>query len=565
MYKTLSRAKLHLREMRETDPSARQRQWLDYRSYAGRTANAATRINGALCAKRPHIRLIFTLIPIPFAIARAELDVSDVNTHYPNQRASARRRTARHGLSSVLAMLFLVLFSTLAVGFYTSSTMSSQIARNQQSLALAQAGAEAGMQYMRYQFNQMTIPPNPPNLLNSVATALGSPSPAGLGMNGTSVMNGNSVTVTNNSIYIPSQNGWSNIDSTTGISTKFRAVITTSGQFVICTVEGGGGNATIKKAIQLKYQTAPKAGTILDYGVASAGTVTTAGSTFIKGATDPTKGSVLSADMVSSTPISVTGIAVSGDVSVVNPSASIVVGASTSIGGTTDPTQFPQHEHYGVPAPTFPWIDPTPFLNAANASPTPMTAYVPGQTTLTNVIIPPNTNPKFTGGATINGLLLIQTPNVVTFKGNANVNGVIVTDTTGSYDGVNNQIIFGGTVTSTPVSTLNPATFGTLPQLTGSFLLAPNYAISFTGNFGTLNGSIVAGTVNMSGNATGTVDGSLIAMHDSSGSGSASSVYVNGSADIIISSTGTTNYPTGMSFGNSYTPLPGTYIEVVPW
>jgi Tfp pilus assembly protein PilX len=486
-------------------------------------------------------------------------------THKHNQRPAARRRTARRGLSSVLAMLFLVLFSTLAIGFYNSSTMSSQIARNQQSLALAQAGAEAGMQYMRYQFNQMTIPPNPPNLLNSVATALGSAAPAGLGLNGTSVMNGGSVTVTNNAIYIPSQNAWSNIDSTTGISTKFRAMITTSGQFVICTVDGGGPNSTVKKAIQLKYQTAPKAGAILNYGVAAAGTVATAGASYIQGASDPTKGSVLSADMTSATPITVDGKAVSGDLSVVNPNATISVGASTSIGGTNNPTQIPQHEHYGVPAPTFPWIDPTPFINAANASATPMTTYVPGQTTLSNVIIPPNTNPKFTGGATINGVLLIQTPNVVTFKGNATVNGVIVTDTTGAYDGVNNQINFGGTVTASPVTTLNPAVYGTLPQLTGSFLLAPNYAVSMTGNFGTVSGSVVAGTVNMSGNATGTVDGSVIAMYDSAGAGTASSVYLNGSSDIVISSTGTSNYPTGMNFGNSYTPLPGTYVEVTPW
>lgn len=488
-----------------------------------------------------------------------------MKTHKHNQSSAARRRPNRRGFSSVLAMLFLVLFSTLAIGFYSTTTMSSQIARNQQSLALAQAGAEAGTQYMRYQFDQMTIPPNPPNLLQSVATALGSPSPAGLGLNGTSVMNGNNVTITNNAIYIPSQTGWSNIDTTTGVSTKFRAMITTSGAFVVCTIDGAGPGGTVMKAIQLKYQTAPKAGYILDYGVASAGTVATAGASYIQGASDPTKGSVLSADMTSTNPITINGKAVSGDVSVVNPNATISVGSGTSVGGTSDPTKIAQHEHYGVPAPTFPWIDPTPFINAANASPTPMTIYAAGQTTLTNTIILPNTNPKFTGGATINGVLYIQSPNVVTFKGNATINGVIVTDTTGSYDGINNQIVFGGTVSASPVSSLNPATFGTLPQLTGSFLLAPNYAVSFSGNFGTLSGSIVAGTVNMSGNATGNVDGSVIAMHDSSGTGSASSVYLNGSSDIIISSTGTTNYPTGMNFGNNYTPLPGTYIEVTPW
>jgi hypothetical protein len=264
--------------------------------------------------------------------------------------------------------------------------------------------------------------------------------------------------------------------------------------------------------------------------------------------------------MTNLTPITIAGKAVSGDVSIVNPSGSITV-SGASVGGTSDPTKIPQHLHIGVPAPTFPWIDTSPFTAYAT------NPYVAGATTLTNVVIPPNTNPKFVGNATINGVLYIQSPNVVTFKGNAAVNGVIVTDTTGAYDGVNNKLIFSGSVTATPISAL-PNTVpnaAALKLLTGSFILAPNYALTMSGDFGNVGGSIVAGTVNMSGNATGTVQGSVIAMYDSSGTGSGSSVYLNGSADIIISSTGTTNYPTGMSFGNDYTPLPGTYMEIAPW
>jgi hypothetical protein len=318
----------------------------------------------------------------------------------------------------------------------------------------------------------------------------------------------------------------------------------------------------VGKAIQLQYQKAANAGAILDYGVASAGTVATAGATYIQGATDPTKGSVLSADLINPVPVSISGKAVSGDVSIVNPGGSITVGSGSSVGQTTDPAKIPAHLHTGVPSPTFPWIDTTPFTAYATNT------YTSTMTTLNNVVIPPNTNPKFTGNVTVNGVLYIQTPNVVTFKGNATVNGVIVTDTTGPYDGVNNQIIFSGSVSATPLSampTSNPAYNSNLAKLTGSFLLAPTYALSMSGDFGTIGGSVVAGTVKMSGNATGTVQGSVIALYDSSASGSGSSVYLNGSADIIISSTGTTNYPTGMSFGNDFTPLPGTYAEVTPW
>jgi Tfp pilus assembly protein PilX len=479
----------------------------------------------------------------------------------------------------VLAMLFLVLFSTLAVGFYVSSTMSAQISRNDRYMSLAQAAADAGTQFVRYQFDQMTIPPNPPNLLTACATALNSQ------IGGTANMNNTTVSVTTNTItvngvqytseiYVPGSNSWTTVDPNTG--TKFKAVIVQAGTNLVATVDGAGPSATVTKAILLQYNTAPKAGAILNYGVASAGTVATAGASYINGATDPTKGSVLSADMSNLTPVSIGGKAVSGDISVVNPSATIAV-SGASIGGTSNPALIPQHEHFGVPDPTFPWIDTSPYVAAANASSTPMTVYAGGNV-LTNVIIPPNTNPRFNGGATINGVLVIQSPNIVTFRGNATINGVIIqapgaspvqTPISGaSFDPANNQISFGGTVTATPLSALptnNPAYDPNLVKLGGAFLLAPNFALSATGNFGTIGGSIVAGTVSMSGNATGTVEGSVIAVYDSSVGGSSSSVYLNGSSDIVISSTGTTNYPTGMSFGNNFTPLPGTYMEVTPW
>ena len=376
----------------------------------------------------------------------------------------------------------------------------------------------------------------------------------GLSMNGTSVMNGGNIAVTNGAIYIPSQNGWANVDSTTG--TKFRAMITASGQFLVCTVDGAGPSGTIQKAILLKYQTAPKAGAILDYGVASEGTVSTAGSTVIQGLTDPTKGSVLSADLLSATPVVIDGKEVSGDISVVNPSATISV-SGASIGGTSDPTQIPKHEHIGVPAPVFPTIDTSVFTQYAT------TMYTSSMSTLTNVYIPPNTNPKFTGGVTIYGVLWIQQPNTVTFRGNVTICGVIVGNPpsmTQTYDPVNNVISFAGNVQATTIDQL-PNTvpnYAAIQKLTGSFMLVPSFAVSMTGNFGTIGGSMVVGSLSMTGNAGGTVDGSVIGMTDNP-------LTLNGHSSITISSTGTTSYPTGMSFGNNYTPLPGTYLEVTPW
>lgn len=465
-------------------------------------------------------------------------------------------RSRRRGLASVLAMLFLVLFATLAVGFAAATSMNGQISRNERALQIAEAAADGGMQFMRYQLGTMTLPdgPQPTDgaLLTAVASALGTQ------MNGTANMTVNGsprlVTITGSGsaqqICIPSPTEWITLDQTVG--TRFRAMIYAVGPRLVVTVDGGGPASTsVAKAIQVQFQEGPKAGVILDYGVATKGMLTTSGSTTISGLTDKAKGSVISTDMTDATPVTIDGQLVSGVVSVVNPQANIAVGASSQIGGKL----------FGANMPTFPTVDTRPFTAYAK------TAYVPGSNVCNNCYIPPNANPTFTGGAQINGVMWVQPPNLVSLKGNTTVNGVIVstTDTTDPtylpFNASQNVISIAGTVTATPLSgmsTSNPAYNANLVKLTGSFMLAPTFAVSMTGNFGTVSGSIVVGQLSMSGNASGTVQGSVIGMQSAG-------MALGGNSSITISSTGTTNFPSGMSFGNNYTPCKDTYTEVEPW
>lgn len=468
-------------------------------------------------------------------------------TTMQSQRPAGRgpqsgRASRRHGLASVLAMLYVVLISTLAVGFYVATTLSAQIARNDQGLSRAQAAADGGMQFVRYQLGAITMPPGTQvqDYLTQAASQLDTL------IGGSQNMNGQHVQVTNGAIYIPSQNGWTTIDNNLG--TQFRVTITQSGSFLVATAVGSGSGVSVGRAIQVQFQKAPKAGAILNFGVATKGTVSTGGSTIIQGLTDKTKGSVLSTDMTSSTPVSIGGSGITGDVSVVNPTATVAGGP---IGGTSDPVQILQHIHKGVPAPAFPTIDTSAFIPYAKTN----YLNVVGST-FNNVYIPANQNLTITGG-TFNGVLYIQQPNVISFRGNTVINGVIVTDVKNAFNATANQISFAGTVTANPVSSLDPndPQFQGLTGLTGSFLLAPDFLVSFTGNFGTVGGSIVAGQVSMTGNAGGTVQGSVIGMQDVP-------LTLNGHSSITISSTGTSNYPTGISFGNDFTPLPGTYMEL---
>ena len=94
-------------------------------------------------------------------------------------------------------------FATLAVGFYSATTISAQISRNEHGLEQAQAAADGGMQFVRYQLGAIKVPPLTPQsgLLNAVATQLGN------ALNGTANMNGHTVANSNGTIWIPAANG----------------------------------------------------------------------------------------------------------------------------------------------------------------------------------------------------------------------------------------------------------------------------------------------------------------------------------------------------------------------
>ena len=82
-----------------------------------------------------------------------------------NRQSVARPpgRTWRRGVTSVLAMLYLVLFGTLAIGFYAAPTTQSQLVANDERTAGALFASESGMDFMRYQLARVSIPPGTPN------------------------------------------------------------------------------------------------------------------------------------------------------------------------------------------------------------------------------------------------------------------------------------------------------------------------------------------------------------------------------------------------------------------
>src|SRR5215217_9001922 len=76
-----------------------------------------------------------------------------------NNHPLRRHRRNRPGVTAMLAMLFLVLFSVLSLGFYALITTSVAVSGSEQHAAHAMLAAESGMEYVRYHLGNVHVPP----------------------------------------------------------------------------------------------------------------------------------------------------------------------------------------------------------------------------------------------------------------------------------------------------------------------------------------------------------------------------------------------------------------------
>jgi hypothetical protein len=85
--------------------------------------------------------------------------------------------------------------------------------------------------------------------------------------------------------------------------------------------------------------------------------------------------------------------------------------------------------------------------------------------------------------------------------------------------------------------------------------MAPGFAASFGGNFGTLNGAIVANGIEFYGTAGGTINGSVINYSDTP-------MILSGNSDLIFNRTGLTEVPAGFGPEIIMHYIPSSYQEV---
>jgi Tfp pilus assembly protein PilX len=435
--------------------------------------------------------------------------------------------STRKGVALIIAMLFLAIFGALAVAMTSMSSTNVEAAANQKKAGRALASAESGLEIMRHVMGEVAISgnTNSTEIISAMKTSMQN------AMDGFSMAE-----LTTNDSWLTTINVPA-ITLNAATNQSFTVKVTQISPLVLnMDVTGAAGEIT--RTVRVKYGLDKRNNSVFDFGVATRGPLLLQGNISVEGVTLASDADVYIESLNNDTALTIIGkSSIEGDVKIVNPDAAPLLGPQAEIAGDKG-TAALGHVEIGAPPTEFPEPDPKEFLSYATG-----TVIQPGDplpTILTNVVIAPGVNPKFTSDTAINGVLYIQQPNIVEFGGNVDITGFIVCE--GDYDTplANNQLIFRGNVSSLPVTELDAADpqFEDIRTQTGTFCLAPGFSISMGGSFGTLNGAIAANGIEFFGNAGGTIAGSVINYSETP-------MTLSGNSDIFFNRTGITEIPAG--------------------
>lgn len=478
------------------------------------------------------------------------------------------RHPRRRGVTCVLAMLYLVIFAALALGFYAQTNIGAQVSNNERNTYNALIAAESGMAFIRYHLNcikakymvaedQMLV-----EVASQLATAL----------NGSANLGASEVGMSTDgtAILIPAD-PTRNIKLTDGKS--FRIKITRSGRRLVVQSIGTARDLTSTAAgrgVEYTFEPREWKASIFDFGIAGRGQVEVAGNAVIRGGSSNAFGSVLSTS-TNNPAVTMTGggSAITGDVYVTNPSGTVSYSAGSSVAGNTDPAWKTAHTHIPWAAPEFPVIDTNVYLPFVKRNCTSSAGSL-----FKNIRIPANTGTvaspfTFGSGTTIEGVCYVEAPNVINFAGTCTIRGVIVgANTAAGGDLSTNVIEFKGQAQAFDMLSLataydmsvaaNVAEFPSdLLKLGGASVILPGFNVKFSGGYASISGAIVSDQLTFSGTAGGNITGSVMGLGNQK-------LSLSGGASVQVEKPGSNKWPAGLFFRNYYSPKPDTYREFLP-
>ena len=405
------------------------------------------------------------------------------------------------GTVSILAVMLLAVLATLTVSFAQFTNLNLRKGDNFRKAMDARLTAESGLEFMLYQLRRVRLPGDTTDttLLANLTAALGDR------LDGTPNLAGITVTNTGSAACVPP------VQLEEGRTFCCWITPVASG---LCRLKVKGSAGGLDRYLTMDLALSPKLPLVFNYGLASRGMIEVSGHTKIVGVNYPTEANVFSAS-AGGTAIQVkgSGVTISGDLFVSGEESAVAITGSPRIAGSCDPATVSEHIHFGAEPPDFPELNTEPLAALATNVVDSSTDMSSGQT-FSNIRIAAGTNPNFTSDTVINGVVYVEAPNIVTFSGHATINGLIVTeDKDLPVDQC--QLHFTGTLDAAGVEALpDTEEFAAVKQQTGTFVLAPGFAATFSGNFSTVYGSIMADQLTFSGTAEGVINGGVIGLTD---------------------------------------------------
>ena len=449
-------------------------------------------------------------------------------------------KLTRRGAVLIVSMIFVLIFSALAVSMAAMSGTNVQLASNQHKVGCAIASTESGLETMRFWLNQVTFPSSvlPSDYHGEIVSSL---------QNDLSANSITNITIYNDGTIAPVP-----LHSATGQAFEGELLIDANNTDILQLTTIGGSDIT--RTIRVQYDIQPYEYPIFDYGLATKGPVHFLGNPTVNGVNSNGEADIFIESNSNNLAMVVTGNCnFDGDITVANSAANVAFMDAVQIAGDTGQTAIDNHVNIGADSPQFPIPDTQHFQQYATGPTIDSSTDISSGMTLTNATIAAGTDPNFLGNIIIEGILYIEQPNIVTFSKNVDSRGMIVADGDPNFAGPNNSITFLGNFATNPI----PAgvQFDAIRQEEGSSILAPACSVTFAGNFSALSGVMAVSGAYFSGNVNAIVEGTIINYSDNP-------TVIEGNSTLNFDRSNNITVPAGFDTHRILTYNPASYEEI---
>ena len=401
----------------------------------------------------------------------------------------------RKGAVLIISMIFVLIFSAMAVSMAGMCDTHVQLASNQHKVGYALSSASSGLEVQRYWLSRVIFPSaiTPAYYLNTIIGCM---------QNDLANNNISNITLNYDGSISPVM-----LDSSEGQTFSAQLSMDAYNPSIL-QVSTTGGNAPVTRTIQVGFNVAPYEHPIFKYGLATKGPLNYTGNPTTAGVNDNWEADIYIESSGSMTALTVAGNTnFDGDIQIGNPAATVDFQGDVQIAGDSGQDAIDNHVTIGADPVDFPVPDTARFQPYATGNLIDSSTDLSIDNTLVNCRIAAGTNPVFPKSVIIEGILLIESPNIVTFSRNVALEGLIVAE--GSLTNTStDRIDILGNFASGPCP--EGMEFDALRQEEGSSIIAPGFAATFAGNFSTLEGVIAVSGAYFTGNCAAQIKGTII-------------------------------------------------------